>query len=437
MLLALLRNSTVGLLLALLLAGSMWFYVRRVLVPYQRADAALHGRPRGNLSDLYPRWLGARELLLRHQDPYSAEITREIQTGYYGRPLNPTRPSDPKDEEGFAYPVYVVFLLAPSINLPFAVVQAGFRWLLLLLTAISVPLWLRAIGYRPRWVGIAILIILTLGSFPAAQGLELQQLSLLVSVLIAVCLVLIACDYLWLAGIVLAVTTIKPQLVLPLVGWLGLWALSNWKKRRKLIFGFGLTMLALVVGGELILPGWIGSFMHAVAAYRRYTNSKSILDVLTTEFLGRLLAAIVIVVVANRCWEFRRDSQDTIYFALASSLVLAATIVIVPTIAPYNQLLLLPGIFLLAGNQGILSSKNLSTRVLGIVAAAIVFWSWIAAVGLTLASFVLPPARVQQAWAIPFYTSIATPLAVLGLLFQYAFQALRSGGSQAASGLPE
>ena len=96
----------------------MWFYVRRVLVPYQRADAAIHGRPRGNLSDLYPRWLGARELLLRHRDPYSPEITREIQAGYYGRPLDPARAGDPKDEEGFAYPVYVVFLLAPAIKLP-------------------------------------------------------------------------------------------------------------------------------------------------------------------------------------------------------------------------------------------------------------------------------------------------------------------------------
>ena len=69
-----------GLLLALLFAGSMWFYVQQVLVPYQKADAAVHGRPRGNLSDLYPRWLGARELLLHHRDPYSPEVTREIQS---------------------------------------------------------------------------------------------------------------------------------------------------------------------------------------------------------------------------------------------------------------------------------------------------------------------------------------------------------------------
>src|SRR4051794_38817837 len=115
-----LRNPKLGLLLWLLLAGSMCFYVQRILIPYQRADAASHGRPRGNLSDLYPRWLGARELLLHGRDPYSAEVTREIQAGYYGRQLDPNRDGDPKDQQGFAYPAYVVFLLAPVIKLPFA-----------------------------------------------------------------------------------------------------------------------------------------------------------------------------------------------------------------------------------------------------------------------------------------------------------------------------
>ena len=58
---------------------SMWFYFQRVLIPYQAADAAAHNRPRGTLSDLYPRWLGSRELLMNGRDPYSDEITREIQ----------------------------------------------------------------------------------------------------------------------------------------------------------------------------------------------------------------------------------------------------------------------------------------------------------------------------------------------------------------------
>ncbi len=131
-----------GFVLAVLASASTWFYVNRILRPQQVAEAAAHSRPRGNLSDLYPRWLGARELLLHGRNPYSAGITREIQQGYYGRPLDPTLPNDPKDQQGFAYPAYVVFLLAPTVNLPFDTVQVGFRWFLVALAAGSILLWL-------------------------------------------------------------------------------------------------------------------------------------------------------------------------------------------------------------------------------------------------------------------------------------------------------
>src|ERR1700693_1844982 len=93
------RQLGVLLLVAALAAASMWFYVDRILVGYQVADAAVHQRPRGNLSDLSPRWLGARELLLHHRNPYGDDIAIEIQKGYYGRVLDPARPDDPKDQQ--------------------------------------------------------------------------------------------------------------------------------------------------------------------------------------------------------------------------------------------------------------------------------------------------------------------------------------------------
>ena len=112
------------LLLSILCAAGVWLYADRVLIPHQISDAAAHGRPRGNLSDLYLHWVGARELLLNGRDPYGSDVTREIQQGYYGRPLD--RPGDPKDQR-FAYPVYVTFFLAPTMHLPFETVRNEFR----------------------------------------------------------------------------------------------------------------------------------------------------------------------------------------------------------------------------------------------------------------------------------------------------------------------
>jgi len=149
------------------MAAAMWIWVQRIAIPHQQFESAARGIPRGNLSDLYPRWLGARELLVRSRDPYGSGITREIQTGYYGRPIDPERPNDPKDQQAFAYPVYIVFVLAPTVGLPFAVVQSIFLWLLVLLTAASVPLWLRALGWRLSAAWQLVLIILVTGCFPA------------------------------------------------------------------------------------------------------------------------------------------------------------------------------------------------------------------------------------------------------------------------------
>ena len=118
---------------------------------------------------------------MHHRDPYSPEITREIQIGYYGRPLDANQPGDPKDEERFAYPVYVVFLLAPTVTVPFPILQTAFKFALAVLVALSVLLWLRALCWRPSRTVLGILLVLTVGSFAAVQGIKLQQLSLLVA----------------------------------------------------------------------------------------------------------------------------------------------------------------------------------------------------------------------------------------------------------------
>lgn len=432
-----LKDSRLGLLLALLCAGSMWFYVQEVLIPYQKADAAAHGRPRGNLSDLYPRWLGARELLLQHRDPYSPEVTREIQTGYYGRPLDPARAKDPrvdeprvdepKDQQAFAYPLHVVFLLAPTIGLPFPVVQAGFRWLLIILMLASVFLWVRALRWQPSATVIAIVIILTFGSYAVVQGLKLQQLTLVVSALLAGCAAAAVAGHFSLAGLLLALATIKPQLALPVAGWLMLWALSDWRRRQIFVWSFGLTSAIFLAGAEYILPGWFGRFREAVAAYQQYTGGAgSLLDVLAGPALGKVIAGAAVIGVVVAGWRLRRASHNSTAFSTMLALVLAVTLVIVPSFAPYNQVLLLPAVFLIVASWRKLWVRSRLTRMMCVATLVVVVWPWLASCGLMLASLFLPAGTVQSAWAAPLYTSLGIPLVVLGLLTVRAVDELRA-----------
>ena len=403
----------------------MWFYVQHILIPHQITDAA-NGHPRGNLSDLYPRWLGARELLLHGTDPYGAAITSEIQIGYYGRVLNPARAGDPRDQQAFAYPIYVVFPLAPATRLPFKDVSRGFFYFLWLAAGCTTLMWLYALRWKASKSTIALLLLFTLSSGPFIQGVKLQQLTLLVAALLAGCVLLLVKGKFMVAGGVLALATIKPQLSLPLAAWLTLWSLSDWHRRKAFLLAFSLSVGILFAAGEFVLPGWPIEFLHAVAAYRQYTHATSVFDDLANRTWGPVLSATVSLTAVFICWRLRHDAEKSPRFAFASALVLAVTLVIIPTDSTYNQVLLLPGVFLILCQQPPLWQQNRFTRLACLFAAAALFWPWIAALGLTVASFILPASRIQQAWALPFYTSIAIPLAVLGLLFQYAFQILRS-----------
>ena len=395
----------------------MWFYVQHVLVGHQRAYAEQHEIPRGNLSDLYPRWLGARELLLHHRDPYSAEVTREIQIGYWGRPLEPTRSNDPKDQAGFAYPVYVVFLLAPTIALPFSAVQTGFRWFLLILTAATVPLWLRTLRWRPSLTTTSILIVLTLGSFQAVQGIKVQQLGLLVGGLVAGSAALLAERRPGFAGVLLAFSTIKPQLVFPVLVWLLLWAFSDWHGRQNFAWGLVSTRAVLLAAAEYVLPGWVWRFRDAVISYRQYNDgAESVLDVLLGPQLGKPLAVLILLALTVLWWRFRRASNDSPAFNLILVLTLVGTVVIVPKAAPYHQVLLLPGILVVAEKWGTLWQNSGPMRIIFMICCLLMLWPWIASFALTAASPFFAVESIQNAWAVPLWTILPIPLAVMVLL---------------------
>src|SRR5438477_6422555 len=102
-------------------------------------------------------------------------MTREIQTGRFGRPMDPHRPSDPPlDFRAFSYPLYADLLAAPLLPLGFNTVRVVLGVLLPLLTAASLVLWLRAFKLLVSSRTLTIAIILLLVSYPVLEGLFAQ-----------------------------------------------------------------------------------------------------------------------------------------------------------------------------------------------------------------------------------------------------------------------
>jgi len=407
---------------AVFCAIAMWFYFGRVLVPYQVSDANEHGRPRGNLSDLYPRWIGAQELLLHGRDPYSAAVTREIQAGYYGRPLDPSRPEDPKDLQGFAYPVFVVFYLAPTLHLPFGIVQRGFLWILIGLTSASVVLWLRMLhSTESAWIRAGA-IALTLGSLPVMQGLKLQQLSLLVAAMMAVALALLAADHAVPAGIVLALAAIKPQLLFPLLLWLCLWTLADWRRRYRWVAAFLVTLAIMVALSEWYLPHWIPRFWQAVREYRNYTEARSVLQNLLPPLAGRGLEMLIAAATVILCWRLRKQPSSASSFVHANCAILCVTVLLVPTPSLYNQVLLMPAVLMLSLAWRAYWQGTPAGRVICTVAGVVMLWPWLASILLVVVSFAWPARVIAKTSAAPFWAALFLPPAITLLALVYLYR---------------
>ncbi len=410
------------LLGAVFCAAGMWGYLDRVLIPYQVADAAAHDRPRGNLSDLYPRWLGAKELLLHGRDPYSSDVTREIQMGYYGRTLDAARPEDPKDQQGFAYPVYLVFLLAGTIRFPFPVVQDVFFWGLFLLSLLSTLMWLRTLeGPSSLWTQVG-LLLLTLGSLSVVQGLKLEQMSLLVAGMLAVAAFLLVRGYSVAGGVILALATIKPQLVVLLLVWLVIWTMADIRKRYRWLLSFSLTMAALCIASEISLPHWISRFWQAAREYQAYTASMGVMEKMAGPILGLALELLALILTLRAFWKQRHSAGNSAGFSFMLCLSLALTTLLVPTFAVYNQVLLIPAFLWMFHRRNEIWREGGASRLILGITGALVVWPWVSGSVLAAASFFAPQATVERGWAMPFWTSLVIPVGVAALMLLHASQ---------------
>lgn len=417
---------------SLLVCFGIWHWAQAILIPANTFAARAQGVPIGNNSDLYPRWLGARELLLHGRDPYSREVTREIQTGFYGRPLDPANPSDPKGQESFVYPLYVVFLLAPTVTSSFSTVAEFFRWFLLLGIAASVPLWRYAVGLRLRPLQLASAMVLAVSSYPAVLEFHMQNLAALVALLLALAAASLVRGWLIFSGFLLALATIKPDLTTPVVLWFLVWATGN-RERWRLIWGFAGTMAVLLAGAQAISPGWMGRFLAAVHEYPSYGTDPSILQVLFPPRFAQLVLVALVVYLLATCWRWRRAATDSDGFGWTLALVTAGTLVVIPKLAVYNQVLLIPPFLTLLAQREAIRSKGLMARALAKAAFVSQGWQWATAVIISLGSLLISGERMQATVQVPVYTLLATPPLTLLAVVLATFSRKRQSWSHTSS----
>lgn len=297
--------------------------------------------------DLFPVWVGAGEVLRGH-DPYREEIAERIQLRVYGRKLTNYELEHGRDQHRFAYPAYTAFILAPLTLLSYNTARDLACGVFAALIALSVPSWMRTVGWRPPPAVLAWAMVIVLLSPVTTRGLRLVQVGVLAGFLLSVAALAVARNHLLLGGTLLAAASIKPQLALLPTAWFLVWSLSAFEKRRHLLLGLGCTLMVLIAASAALVPQWIPHFLDGLAAYRRYTGAPSAFDAVFGRPWSAVPTLLAFIALALMAWKARRAVASSRAHAWALALTLAVTVWAVPAnFDPYNQLLGLPLVFLL------------------------------------------------------------------------------------------
>jgi hypothetical protein len=323
------RGFTLAIL-ALFIVASLVFY----LAYTSQRDA---------VADFFIEWKGS-QVALQGGNPYSDETTRQIQLGSKGRLVGPE-----EDQLAFVYPYWRVFYSAPIAFLPYE--WASAIWLGLLLAVYCGALYLLTLaqGWRPStplkgtlYYGTLILM------FPAFSSLMLGQSALLGAALLSATYYCLKSGSNGIAGVTLALATVKPQLALVIVPWLLLRAL--WQRDWKLLAGFGITLAILAGLSFAFYPAWFSEFVTVASRYPSYKKSLTgpgfLLESLGSA--GMVLSWLIwLVLLGIGLWlwwrEIRSKTNDVpgnLNFDLAFSAALLLTLLLPPQTNISNPVIL-------------------------------------------------------------------------------------------------
>jgi hypothetical protein len=385
------------LLLALVFLACAWFYGLKI----SAVGLAAMGKAIPPFVDLFPAWYGSREVILHHGDPYSDQVTAQIQQAVYDRSA-----SSEMDQQRFAYPVFSAILFLPFALAPLALAEKIAFPVLAALMVASVAWW--SGKAHPRY--ILLVSLLAASTFPGYYALIALQPTVLIAAAMAASYAAARRNHLLLSGFLLAFACTKPQLAIGVVVPLLAWAAYDSRRRWRLPVAFAATGLLLILVGQLLLPGWIPEWLGVVHAYARYARATSMISSFG-RYPGMVLGAAIVAAVAIATWRHRDN------LAFTTALCISAVLLVVP-LHLYDQFLLLcPAVWLFANRD---SFADWAGRMLLVTLDISLTIGWIWQV-LLVPVYLLSQKAALILWGLPFGLIAVLPYAAFLPLFYWAF----------------
>lgn len=286
-------------------------------------------------------WGAGRGFLTDGTSPYSSSASAEIQrdVAERGYPVDSAL-------HRFIFPIY---LLAPM--LPFLLVPqfstAAVLWMLLLEIALILIAYF---GVKvQQWRVTAPMAVLVVGwvlfNYISVSQVYQGSIIIFVALLVVLAFAAIQRELDELAGIALALATIKPGPILLVVLFVVFWAASN-RRWKLIVWALGAWIL-LAAGGLFFINDWPIQYVRLLLdpSPTRYFQSPQASFLSNWPGLGRqlgwILAGVLVLLLIFEWWMARR--KDFRWFIWTASLTLAVTPWIgIPTEPGYQVLLIFP-----------------------------------------------------------------------------------------------
>jgi len=301
-------------------------------------------RERSRGDDFFQFW-AAGKALLHGDDPYDPQTWR----GIYERE---GRWRWQTDQPVFLYPLWTAFPFVLLATLPTfwaALLWAAINQLFLVLSAMLVIKGLDWNNYK-QWLLLIMALLITFE--PLSLTILFGQLGILLLVLICGIFYLVSHGRHAIAGVLLGLTLIKPQLFILVIPVLLLVMLLE--RRWSFIASFAITVMGLVISSWLLVPQWPIRWQGnpVETANVRLTISPTIWGFSHTVVTGleradwwaltTLPACLVLIGVVSYLWFMRRNAFRTgDQLAPLLSLTMIISLLISPYMLSYDFVLLL------------------------------------------------------------------------------------------------
>jgi hypothetical protein len=299
--------------------------------------------PGGN--DFLVHWMGTRNFLLYGTSPYSDQTAIAIQTMAYGRPAKPG-----EHELRVAYPLYSIVLFTPFALIPdFTLARAV--WMTLLEVGLILVSFfsIRLADWKPSLLTLALFMVFSILWYHGLRPLINGNAVIIIALFFVGAFYAIKSGNDELAGVLLAFSTIKPQLSLLLIVFVIIWAFRQ--RRLKIVIWLLTTVLLLILSAVLLIPDWLLQNLREILRYPGYNPPGTLATALLALLpgLGKRLPYIIagilgLIVLAE--WFLVRVHSDFKTFLWSASLTLVISQWIGIQTDPGNFIILLPALVL-------------------------------------------------------------------------------------------